>query len=152
MKVTTTRFGEIEVNEDLVINFEGPIIGYDHLKRYLIIDQSETSCFKWLQSVDDGSMAFPVTTASYFNIDYNFEITDEDAEKIGLNSVEDLIVLNIATVPGNQPMKTTINLKAPIIASFSARKAMQIILPDDKYPIKYPLFGNKAPTPPKKED
>ena len=33
MKISTTRFGEIEIDENRIFNFELPIIGFDHLKK-----------------------------------------------------------------------------------------------------------------------
>ena len=143
MKITTTRFGEINVAEELVFTFESPIIGYDELSKFLLIEHDEKSCFKWLQSTEAGEVAFPVTSTTYFNIEYNIDISDEDAEKIGLTSAESLIVLNIATIPHNRPQSTTVNLKAPIIMNIENRKAMQVILPDDRYKIRHPLFAQQ---------
>lgn len=140
MKINTTRFGEVEVVESLVFNFESPIIGYNELKRYMLIEHDENSCFKWLQSLDMPEIAFPVTSTGYFNIEYNFEIQDQDAEKLELKNAEDLIVLNIASIPANNPKATTINLKAPIITNITNLKSMQIILPDEKLKIKHPIF------------
>lgn len=143
MKITTTRFGEVEVNERLLFDFELPIIGYNNLKKYVLIEHDEESCFKWLQSVDNAEIAFPVTVASYFNIDYVFEISDENAEKIDLKNSEDLLVLNIVSIPANNPQNTTINLRAPIIINTANLLAMQIILPDDSLQIRQPLFKNE---------
>lgn len=145
MNINTTRFGEVEIVESLVFNFESPIIGYNELKRYMLIEHDENSCFKWLQSLDSPEVAFPVTSAGYFNIEYNFEIQDEDAEKIGLTNADDLIVLNIASIPANNPKGSTINLKAPIITNISNLKSMQIILPDEKLKIKHPIFEQETP-------
>lgn len=146
MKINTTRFGEVEIVESLIFNFESPIIGYNELTKYMLIEHDEKSCFKWLQSTENPEIAFPVTSAGYFNIEYNFEIQDEDADKIGLTKAEDLIVLNIASIPSENPKATTINLKAPIITNISNLKSMQIILPDEKLKIKHPIFEQETPT------
>ncbi len=152
MKINTTRFGEVEVVEELVFDFESPIIGFNELKKYMLIEHDENSCFKWLQALDDPEIAFPVTSVHYFGIEYNFEIPDEDAEKIGLEKAEDLIVLNIASIPHNNPKGTTINLKAPIIVNATNLKSMQIILPDDKLKIKHPIFVQQPSEKKDKED
>lgn len=141
MKIQTTRFGEIEVIQDMVFTFESPIIGYDDLKSFMLIEHNEKSCFKWLQSVEKPDIAFPITSTSFFGIDYTFEIEDDDAGKIDLTKAEDLLVLNIASIPSSNPKNTTLNLRAPIIVNSQNLKSMQIILKDDKFPIKYPLFN-----------
>ncbi len=152
MKINTTRFGEVEVVEDLVFTFEIPIIGFDDYTKYMLIEHDENSCFKWLQSLEKEDLAFPVTAAAYFGIDYQFEITDEEAAKIKLENAEDLIVLNIASIPQNNPKGTTINLKAPIITNAKTLKSMQIILPDDKLKIKHPIFQAQSSPIKDKED
>lgn len=144
MNITTSRFGEIEIDESLLIDFKMPIIGYNNLKKYILIEHDENSCFKWLQSVENSEIAFPVTLTTYFNIDYVFEISDDNAEKIGLNSSEDLLVLNLASIPQANPKEATINLRAPVVVNTANLYAMQIILSDDSLPIKYPLFKKDA--------
>jgi flagellar assembly factor FliW len=140
MKMDTTRFGEIEIVDEFVFDFVGPIIGFDDYKKYILLDYDENSCFKWLQSMDNPNLAFPVTAASFFNIDYQFEISDENADSIELKGAEELLVLNIATIPSQNPEKTTLNLRAPVIVNTSNNKAMQIILSNDIFKIKHPIF------------
>lgn len=140
MKITTTRFGDVEVDESLLLEFKLPIIGYNNLKKFVLIDHNETSCFKWLQSAESAETAFPVTMASYFDINYVFEIPDENAEKIGLENSDNLIVFNIATIPANNPNNTTINLRAPVIVNTKNMQAMQIILPDETLKIRHSIF------------
>lgn len=144
MKVTTTRFGEIEVDESLLLKFMLPIIGYNNLKSFVLIDHNEDSCSKWLQSAENPEIAFPVTMASYFEIDYVFNIPDESAEKIGLENADNLIVFNIATIPSNNPQGTTINLRAPVIVNTLNMQAMQIILPDESLKIRHSIFDKSS--------
>ncbi len=140
MKITTEKFGEIEIDENLIFDFVEPIIGYDNLSKYVLIEHGGNTTFKWLQSVEDPSLAFPVTSPAYFDLDYQFEIPTEKAEKISLTSVESLISLNVVTIPAGSPKKTTINLLAPIVINATNRQGMQIILSNSNYPIKQLLF------------
>ncbi len=140
MNIKTTKFGEIQIDENLIFEFVEPIIGYDNLKKYVLVEHSENSAFKWLQSVEEPSLAFPVTSPAFFDIDYQFEIPTEKAEKIDLTSVESLISLNIVTIPAGNPRKATVNLLAPIIINAANKKGMQIILSNSNYPVKSPLI------------
>ncbi len=140
MNLTTTKFGEIKIDDNLVFEFLEPIIGYDHLKKYVLVEHSENSAFKWLQSLEDGTLAFPVTSPAFFDIDYQFEIPTEKAELINLNSVDSLISLNIVTIPQTNPRMATINLLAPIIINAATKQGMQIVLSNSNYPVKQPLF------------
>ena len=144
MNIITEKFGEISIDENLIFDFIEPIIGYDALKKYVLVEHSENSAFKWLQSVEEPSLAFPVTSPAFFDIDYQFEIPTEKAEKIDLHSVESLISLNIVTIPAHNPKKATINLLAPIIINAANREGMQIILSNSNYPVRYPLFKGET--------
>ncbi len=144
MEITTTRFGEVLIDDNLIFDFVQPIIGYNHLKKYVLIEHKENSAFKWLQSIEDPSLAFPVTSPAFFNIDYQFEIPTETAEQIDLTSVDSLISLNIVTIPASNPQKATINLLAPIIINAVNKQGMQIILSNSKYPVKYSLFADNT--------
>ena len=140
MNINTTKFGEIQIDENLVFNFVEPIIGFEHLKKYVLVEHSESSAFKWLQAVEDPALAFPVTSPAFFDIDYQFEIPTDKAEKIGLSNVESLISLNIVTIPAGNPRLSTINLLAPIIINATNREGMQIILSNSNYPVKERLI------------
>lgn len=143
MKINTKKFGEININDNLVFDFVEPIIGYDSLTKYVLVEHAENSAFKWLQSIEDSSLAFPVTSPAFFDIDYQFEIPTDKAEKIGLTSVESLISLNIVTIPKSNPRKATINLLAPIIINATNKQGMQIILSNSNYPVKSMLFKDE---------
>ena len=143
MKINTKKFGEININDNLVFDFVEPIIGYDSLTKYVLVEHAENSAFKWLQSIEDSSLAFPVTSPAFFDIDYQFEIPTDKAEKIGLTTVESLISLNIVTIPKSNPRKATINLLAPIIINATNKQGMQIILSNSNYPVKSMLFKDE---------
>ena len=89
MLLKTTKFGEIEVNEDYIFEFVEPIIGYDKYKRFAFVDYNEDSPFKWLQAVDEPALALPVTIPAYFGIPYQFTIPDEK-EKVLEMSIDEL--------------------------------------------------------------
>jgi len=140
MEINTEKFGAVEVNEDTIFNFVKPVIGFEEQKKFILIEHDENSPFKWLQSIEDPELAFPVTMASYFDINYIFEVNDEDADALGLESADDLLVLSIANIPANHPENATINLLSPIIMNFSNKKAMQTILLDTNYSTRHALF------------
>ena len=84
IKLNTVKFGEIEVSENAVFDFVSPIIGFGDLKKYAIYDYKPDSPFKWLQSLEDLELAFPITLCSFFGIDYQFDISD--AQKLPQNA------------------------------------------------------------------
>ena len=65
MRAKTRIFGEIDIPQDKIITMEKGMIGFSELKNYTLIYNSEKENDKksimWLQSMDDGDIAFPVT-------------------------------------------------------------------------------------------
>ncbi len=143
MRINTTKFGEIEVSDDTIFTFVDPIIGYEHLRQYVLVEHNVNSLFKWLQSVEDPDLAFPVTSPAFFDIEYQFEIPTETAQKLDLTSVDTLLSLNIVTIPAANPRKSTINLLAPIIINAANKHGMQFILSNSNYPVRCPLFKDE---------
>ena len=115
MKINTLRFGEIEVEEDRIFNFALPIIGFNELRKFVVLDINKDKFFKWLQSVEDPALAFPVVSVYSMDIDYTIDLPDNVVEKLRITNVESLLVLNIASIPQDNPQESTINLLAPLI-------------------------------------
>ncbi len=143
MKIATSRFSEIEIDEDLVFNFIEPILGYDHLKKFVLIDNQPESPFKWLQSIEDGNIAFPVSFPSYFGIDYQFVIPEDKSKSLGLQGTDNLITFNIVCIPQGRAQDATINLAGPIIINAENKNAMQLVLNNIQYAVKHKLFDEK---------
>jgi len=144
MKLNTTRFGELDVEESSFFEFVSPILGYDNERKFILIEHNENSKFKWLQSVQTPSLAFAVTVAGLFGIDYSFELPDVTQEELALETAEDILALNIVVIPHSNPRSSTINLLAPIIVNLKTKKASQVILVNSNFEVDYPLFEKEV--------
>lgn len=140
LKIKTGKFGEIEIDKSAIFNFVSPIIGFKDLKQYAIVDYKPDSPFKWLQSIEDMDLAFPITLCSFFGINYQFDIPDEEAQLLEIESADDVFVCNIANIPSSNPQGATINMLAPIIVNLKNKKAMQIILKNTDFEVRHKLF------------
>ena len=75
MNITTTRFGEIEVQEDRVFDFVMPFIGYDQYKKYVLLEHNQNSNFRWVQSTEMPELAFAVASAALLKLLYLTTLT-----------------------------------------------------------------------------
>ena len=128
MKIPSEKLGEIEIDESSIINFVSPIIGFEQIKQYVIVKLSQNDKFSWLQSVDNDSVTFPITVPQAFDIEYTFEIDDNNQKLLNLNDANDLLTFNIVNIPLNRPEDATINLLAPIVVNIKENKGAQLIL------------------------
>ena len=74
MRANTRLFGEIEIEEEKIINMEQGIIGFPDLKQFTLIfdsERKEKSGIMWMQSMDDGEVSIPVMAPSDLIADYN---------------------------------------------------------------------------------
>ena len=142
MKLNTVRFGEIEIEEDRIFNFVMPIIGFDALKKFIILAPNKETLFKWLQSIEDPALAFPIISVSALDIDYTIDLPDNVVENLKITNVESLLVMNITSIPQDNPKGTTINLLAPLIFNLDEQVAGQVVLSGSGYDISFPMFKN----------
>ena len=140
MKLNTARFGEIEIEENRIFNFVMPIIGFDMLHKFIILDPNKDTLFKWLQSIEDPALAFPIISVSALNLDYTIDLPDNIVETLDIKNVESVLVMNITSIPQENPKGTTINLLAPLIFNLDNQSAAQVVLSGSGYDISYPMF------------
>ena len=141
MKVETSRFGEIEVSKDEIIEFTVGPYGFEDEREFILWTEEE-SLFFWMQSINDPELAFIVSEPWSFYEDYEFDISEKLEEKLQLEEKGDVLVVNIIVVP-EEPKEMTMNLKSPIIINKKEKIAKQIILDDENYPVRYQLFNEQ---------
>lgn len=139
IKVTTTRFDEIEVDEKDVIELPAGLIGFPELKRYVILNHDENSPFKWLQSLDDGAIAFVIINPLLFRSDYTVEVNEAEVSDLSIDKEQDAVISVIVTMPSD-PQKMTANLKAPLIFNLKNRKGRQVILNNPDYTTRHNIM------------
>lgn len=144
MIFNTTRFGEIEVPDESIFTFEEPILGYEKEKKFVLIEHKQNSNFKWLQSVNTPDLAFVLTIAGFFGIDYSFELPETTQDKLGIETADDLLAFNMVVIPHENPRNSTINLLAPIIMNVNNKKAGQVILSGTDFAVDHPLIKKEG--------
>jgi len=140
MRIKTRNFGDMEVDKDRILTFNRGIIGFEDFKKYAVIDhKNENFPFKWLQSLEEKDIAFVVADPFAFYPDYSPVIPNILINYLGLKENERPGFYVIAVVP-KDPVKMTVNLKAPIVFNPFNRKAEQIIVENEDYKIKHYIF------------
>jgi flagellar assembly factor FliW len=134
------RFGEIEIEQERIFDFVLPIIGFNDLKKFVIVDLKQDGLFKWLQSVEDPALAFPIVSVFSLNIDYTIDLPDSVVEVLNVTDVNNILVMNIASIPQDNPQGSTLNMLAPLIFNLENYRAGQIILSGSGYDISFPMF------------
>ena len=139
MKVDTTRFGAITIDEQKIITMPFGMLGFPDEKRYVIVQHKENSPFFWYQSMDDPALAFVITSPFFFVPDYAVSLGDainqmswDDGDKVEL-----YVVVNI---PNGSPDKMTANLIGPILVNTENYQAVQMVVTESPYSHRFPLL------------
>ncbi|MHB8062977.1 MAG: flagellar assembly protein FliW [Ruminiclostridium sp.] len=137
MIIKTTHFGEIEISEENILDFEEGILGFEDIHRFGIINsEDQESPFSWIQAIEKPDLAFALVDPFAIKKDYDFELKNENANFLGVEEPSQVAVFAILVIP-EDTKKISMNLKAPIIVNTRNKKAAQIILDSDKYTVRH---------------
>ena len=143
MKVNTKFFGEVELDDEKIIEFPNGIIGFEDYKKFAIIydtdGDTDGTRISWLQSLDEAYLALPIVDPLSLIDEYSPMIDDELLKPLGNPADEDLLFLVVMTVPSDMT-KVTANLKAPVIINAKGRTGVQLIVENDDYPVKFNVY------------
>lgn len=142
MRLETSRFGEIDVDEGAILTFTQPIIGFQEFRRFLLIEADDANSVSWLQSVDAGDLAFILMDPRQVVPDYEVKLSKHEMTELAVSSVDELQVFTLVVVPPDRSQVRT-NLKAPILINTKLRLGKQTILDKSNYPVQYFLAQNR---------
>lgn len=137
--INTLRFGDLECEDVNFLNFSKPILGFPTEDRFIILHEGIQAPFMWLQSLKSPDLALVVLDPWLVFKDYQLELSLELKNRLGIVNEETVIILGIVVIPKN-PETATINLRAPLVINVEKRVGEQIILADDSYDLRYPIF------------
>ncbi len=143
MLIETKDFGQIEVTEDKIIQFQDGIPGFEDEKEFaIIINEDEENPFHYILSINTPDLYFVVTNPFDIYEDYEIEIPKPALEKLKIENKEDVLVFSIVVIPEDIKKMTT-NLLGPIIINAKERLGKQVVLDDDRYSTRHYLVPQK---------
>jgi flagellar assembly factor FliW len=133
----SSRFGTVEVPAEAIVEFPTGLIGLGG-RRYALLARSEESTFVWLHSLEDPELALPLTNPWQFFNSYEVELSDDEADRIGVNDAEETAVY--VTVRAAETLEDfSANLRAPILIADGL--GHQVINQAPDAPVRAPLFA-----------
>ncbi|MEW5790364.1 MAG: flagellar assembly protein FliW [Pseudomonadota bacterium] len=93
----TTRFGPLHPDASKQLRCLSPILGFEDLRQFILLDVPDYRPFLWLQSLEEPGLAFVLTEPRYFGLHYDLA---ECARQQKL-AVEQLRLLVMVILPEN---------------------------------------------------
>jgi len=136
LKITTSRFGDVEIQDSEVITIPYGLMGFSELNQFVLLDHHVDSPFKWLQSLDDGQMAFVLISPLTFRPNYTIQVSKDDIKTLGLTNPQDSVISVIVTIPVDA-RRMSANLKAPLVFNLKNKVGKQVVVKDFTYQTKH---------------
>jgi len=140
--VESSRFGTLEIEDSAIIEFPAGLIGLGG-RRWAVISTDLSGPFQWLHSLDDPTLAVPVTDPWAFFTDYSVELSDEDGDQF--NAEKTAVWVTVRA--GSELSDFSANLRAPILVSDG--QGHQVINEAPSADVRAPLFTVASASPEK---
>jgi flagellar assembly factor FliW len=144
--IDSTRFGRIEVADGSELEFPHGLVGLGvGSSRFTLVAREQEAAFVWLHSLEDPSLALPLTDPRRFFPGYAVELAEGERERLGLPDDDAAVAVYVTVRATAQAADCTANLRAPILVA--AGRGHQVINQADDAPLRAPLFaaGETAP-------
>lgn len=139
MLINTRDFGKLDIDENEILTFKMPMLGYDEYEDYIVLfDEQVGDSFAWLQSIKNSALCFMLANPKMLKKDYAPEISNDTLEKLS-GSFDEIWLVAVIT---DDIKDTKVNMKSPILINNSKHFAVQTVL-ESNYPIRYAIFDDK---------
>lgn len=139
MKIETTRFGTLEIEETGVIQFPEGLLGFPEQKKFVLLEHKKESPFCWLQSADQPELAFVLTNPFLIEQEYLNDLSPSEEALFQGEQGGSINVFVIVTIPPGKLDEMTVNLLGPLVIELDTRIGRQVVLPNSGYSHKHPI-------------
>lgn len=139
MIVQTGRFGTLEVADADLIAIAGGLLGFPEYTKFCLVDPGDDVLIVWLQSLENPDLAIPVLEPKIYKTDYTVRLSAAELRELKLDNVNQSAVFTLLTI-GDDISQMTANLKAPLVINLREKLAKQVVLQENEYTIKHPMF------------
>jgi flagellar assembly factor FliW len=140
-ELLTKAFGMIDILPEQVLRFPDGIFGFSDEKEFALLEESEESPFKWLQSTRIPSLAFIVIQPELFmKHPYIPDVTEMELNRMEVENISDCLIFVIVTIPESNPELMTANLQGPILINRKKKLARQCISLNEKHSVRVTML------------
>ncbi len=132
-RLYTSQFGVLDVASDNILTFSEGLLGFEKLREFVLISIDETEPMKWLVSIEEPSIGFPLLSPWIIDADYDLRNSYDPSTQAAF------VVVTLVNPQG----KMSANMKAPVLIS-GDHTGKQIILNSDKYSPTYEINRSKS--------
>lgn len=135
-----TALAELDLPADNPGTFRFPegLFGFEGARRFVLAPANRDGLY-WLQSLDQGSLAFLLCDPFAFVDGFEVELGARELHGGFGASRDQLAVLGIVTLPRERGLPVTVNLQGPVLFDFATGRARQVALADSRWGVNHPV-------------
>ncbi len=148
LQLHSRQLGEVEINPDQILEFPNGVPGFEHERRFILVEKRSLGPIVFLQCIDTPEVCFFTAPVTAIDPNYQLAMTPEDLRVIGWdldrqpNVSDELICLAVLAAPENGQWAA--NLLAPIIVNPHGRRGVQAVRCDSRYSHQHPVGASEA--------
>ncbi|HEX9081613.1 MAG TPA: flagellar assembly protein FliW [Holophagaceae bacterium] len=127
-------------DDGILLSFPRGLLGFPHLRSFRLFEPSDGYPLKFLQAVEQPEISFVCMDPAGIQPSYEVPLPDEDAETLAIESPGEAMILTLVVIP-EDPRRMTTNLAGPLVVNTRTRTGLQVALPADRFPLKFPVFS-----------
>ena len=139
MKIETTRFGQVPVEPEDLLQFPAGLLGLEDCRQWILLADAQNETLGWLQAATRPEIALAVVSPRRFVADYQVRVFKSELAPLELSQMKDAQVL---TIVAKNERSITLNLKAPLVINLPKRLGRQVIT-NGEMPLQYELGGTR---------
>lgn len=131
-----------ESPEAPVLEFPEGFMGRHQQRRFALVASAiSTSPFLTLISLDEPGVAYGIADPTQLFANYEVDLSEERGV-LDIESDDEAKLYVVLTV-GENPMRTTANLLAPLLVNTRTGIGRQLVLSDSRYSTKHPIIATR---------
>lgn len=140
MHIDTSRFGPVAITPEDILLFSRGVIGFEEHRHWVLLDDEDSDCVAWLQSLTGAEVALPMVSPRRFVPSYRVHIATSQLSPLELAVLDRAFVL---VVLSQSEQSLTINLRAPIVLNLDRRIGRQLVTSTEEQ-IQMAISGESA--------
>lgn len=141
MELNSKHHGVINYSEEDIIFFKNGLPGFEDLRKFIIFPLKDNDSFSIIHSVEE-DLGIILISPFMVKENYEFKLKENIIEELKIKEPNEVMVYTTVTLNSNIE-KITTNLKAPIVINRFSKLGKQIIIDNESYKIKEPIFKEK---------
>lgn len=141
MELNSKHHGVINYSEEDIIFFKNGLPGFEDLRKFIIFPLKDNDSFSIIHSVEK-DLGIILISPFMVKENYEFKLKENIVEELKIKEPNEVMVYTTVTLNSNIE-KITANLKAPIVINRFSKLGKQIIIDNESYKIKEPIFKEK---------